>query len=213
MSAEEWFRCTTWSAAEAAEFERKLARSRGQRTQYLRIQALTLAETNNPTVARPAILLANQYLEEEPRGPFRVQALCTIARASTTVKDVDGAIDAYRRAIEAERFGGIRCRAYLEFAWFATTRGLSDLFDEVLAAIENSFQPNDLIFPITQYKYFAAIALISDALGDSENASRMARNALQAASKHEGPFRRHPDVGMLVGRDEKIFRKIKQLAG
>jgi hypothetical protein len=63
---DDWYRKETWSAADAAEFERRLKRSRGQRTQYLKLQAWHLAQTRKASLAAPAIALANKYLEEDP---------------------------------------------------------------------------------------------------------------------------------------------------
>ena len=213
MKTQEWFRRQTWSATDEAEFETKLARARGQRSQYLHIQALTLAETEDPALADPAIALANRQLQEDPEGVFRTQVLCTIARASASTADVAGAVDAYRRAAKAEEEGGVRCCAYLQFAWFAVNRNLTELYKEVLSIMDSSMKDSDLVFPAAQYKYFGALALISEELGDSENAGRMARNALEAAVKRRSPFDRHPSVGLVENTDTAIHREIERLAG
>jgi tetratricopeptide (TPR) repeat protein len=213
MKTQEWFRRQTWTAADEAEFERKLARARGQRSQYLHIQALTLAETEDPALANQAIALANRQLQEDPDGIFRAQVLCTIARASATKGDVAGAVDAYRRAVKAEQEPGLRCCAYLQLAWFAVNHELSELYEEVLSMMDSSMKDGDLVFPAAQYKYFGALALISEALGDSGNAARMARNALNAAMKQRSPFDRHPAVGLVGNTDTAVHRKIERLAG
>lgn len=71
MASGDWFRRTTWTPREEAEFEQKLSRSRGQRSEYLRLQASTLADTAEPANARTAIELAERYLRENPDGTFR----------------------------------------------------------------------------------------------------------------------------------------------
>src|SRR5262245_58726359 len=213
MKKQDWYRRTTWSEEDEADFKTRLSRTRGQRSEYLRIQAWALADTADPRFADPAIRLATRYLQENPKGGSRAQVLCTIARACEAKEDIHGAVDAYRRAIEAESLGGVRCRAYLQFAWFAATRTLSELFPEVLKSMQTLMQPEDLIFPAAQYRYFGALAVISGAFGDLENAKRMATNALAAASKQTGPFKRHPNVGIVSDRDRGAMARLTQLAG
>lgn len=213
MTTQEWFRRRTWSAADEAEFERKLARARSQRSQYLHIQALTLAETADPALAEPAIVLANRLLQEDPGSIFRAEVLCTIARASAIKGDIAGTVDAYRHAVEAEGERGVRCCAYLQLEWFVVDRELTELYDEVLRLMDSSMRDGDLVFPAAQYKYFGALALISEALGDAENAARMARKALDAAMKQRSPFDRHPQVGLVGNTSTAVHRRIERLSG
>jgi tetratricopeptide (TPR) repeat protein len=207
----DWYRKTTWSSRDAEDFERHLARSRSQRAQYIKIQAQTLAGTGQVQVADAAIQLAHRYLEEDPRGFFEVRAHLTVAEASGTKGDVSAALQAYRNAVHAEaRNHGVRCCAYLEFAWFVATRGLIEAFDDVLNAMK-SRQETDLVFPIAQYKYFAALALISNELKNREHARRMAQNALEAEAR-VAPFSRHKHVGVVEGIDGDIQKRIRRLA-
>jgi tetratricopeptide (TPR) repeat protein len=183
MKGRDWFRKETWSADDAADFEQRLKRSRGQRTQYLKLQASHLAGTRKPSLAVPAIELAKRYLQEEPGGLFEGEAHLIIAEASAILGDTEGALRAYRAAIDVEsRRRSMRHYAYLHYAWYAATNSLSDEFENVLKAMEQ-MEKADLMFPINQYKYFGALALISEAYGDLENARRMARNALEAQEK------------------------------
>lgn len=212
MSArDDWYRKTTWSSRDAEDFERHLSRSGGQRTQHIKIQAQTLAETERSEVADAAIELAHRYLKEDPGGIFEVQAHLAIAKASGTKGDVSAALQAYRDSVEAEaRTRGLRCCAYLEFAWFVATRGLVDAFDDVLSAMKSP-QDTDLVFPIARYKYFGALALISNELKDREHARRMAQNALEAEAVGS-PFSRHKQVGIVKGIDTGIQKRIRLLA-
>jgi hypothetical protein len=210
-ASDDWYRKETWSVADAAEFDRRLKRSRGQRTQYLKLQAWHLAQSRKTSLAAPAIALANRYLEEDPGGFFEVEAHLIIAEANTTLRDTSGALRAYRAAVKAEaRKRGIRCCAYRSYAWFAATNGLADEFDDVLKSME-SMEVSDLVFPISQFKYFASLALISKELHDDENARRMARNALEAEAKG-APFARHKDVGVVKGIDPSVQKRVRRLA-
>lgn len=171
MTQPDWFRHTTWTAEDASAFEEKLARSRGQRSEYLRIQAWTLADTRDPANAAPAIELAERFLCENPKDGTRASTLVTAALAETTRGDLEAAVEYYRRAVEVERTTRqMRIRAYLEFAWFVVIHGRTDLYSEVLAAINSNFERQDLVFPMTQYQYFGALALISSERGEREQA-------------------------------------------
>ena len=213
MTSEDWYRRETWTAEDEQQFETKLSRSRGQRSEYLRIQAWTLARTSEPAVARPAIRLAARYLNENPEGIFRAGVLLTIASASATLGDYDAALQAYREALEAERRRpNVHDLAHLHFAWFVATHHLETVFEEVLTVLEATLKDDDLVLPFWQYRYFAAVALMSSARGDATRAAEMARRAIEAAEAERGPFSRHPTLG--VARiDATVHRRLAELAG
>lgn len=188
MSGGDWFRREQWTPTIAAEFERRLSRARRRRGEYLAIQALTLAATEKPEVALPAVELARRQLQLDADGIRAAQMHATIARAFTTTGDLDAATDAYRQAVERERSRpNVRGYHYLDYAWFAATRGLSDLYDEVLEAMQRNRSDRDLLFPLNRFRYFGALAMISAHHGDAEHARQMARNALAAAAATVGP--------------------------
>lgn len=213
MSNEDWSRRETWTAEDEVQFETKLSRSRGQRSEYLRIQAGTLAETREPAVARPAIRLATRYLDENPGGIFRAELLLTIATASATLGDLDAALRAYRDAVDAQRRRpNVHAMAHLHLAWFVATNHLDAAFDETLTLLEATLADDGLVLPYWQYRYFAAVAVMSSALGDATVAADMARRAIEAAEIERGPFWRHPNLG--VARiDAAIHRRLTELAG
>lgn len=206
-----WYGKKTWSARDAADFERRLARSRGQKAQYMKLQASQLADTGKASVAPAAIELANRYLLEEPDGIFEVEAHVTIAKAKASLADVAGALQAYRTAVKVEkRKRNPHFCSYLDYAWYAVEQGASDSYDDVLKALRLT-EEEDLVFPLTQYKYFGSLALISSAAKDRANARRMARNALEAA-KRAAPFSRHKGVGVVRSIDPAMRKKIERLA-
>ena len=101
---------------------------------------------------------------------------------------------------------------YIEFAWFASTHRKRDVYDEVLAAMESDLQDRDLIFPVRQFRYFGAIALIASDRGDKDLAKRMAKNALDAAAKRQGPFSEHPGIGVVRNTVDDSLARIESLA-
>jgi tetratricopeptide (TPR) repeat protein len=213
MSSEDWYRRETWTAEDEQRFETKLSRSHGQRSEYLRIEAWTLARSSEPAVARPAIRLAARYLHENPEGIFRAGVFLTIAAASATLGDYDAALKAHREALEAERRRpNVHELAHLHLAWFVATHNLDAVFDEVLTVLDATLEDDDLVLPFWRYRYFAAVAVISSARGNATRAAEMARQAIQAAEVERGPFWRHPTLGVACV-DDTLSRRLAELAG
>jgi len=205
MADIEWYRQQSWDQDAASNFEVRLSRAR-RRGEYLRIQALTLADTCLAKNARPAIELAKRNLERDPEGIFAAQMHAVIARASVKLGDVEAAIVAYRDAVRLEHARpNVRGYYYLEFAWLIAANSISDLYDEALEAMENNKADQGLIFPANQYRYFASLAFIAADTDDMSTARRKATHALTAASAERGPFRRLPAAGIV--KSEKAFHR------
>lgn len=210
----DWYRQQEWTPVVSTEFEKRLSRSRGQKSEYLRIQALTLADTLKPELAGPAVDLAKRFLELKSEGIGVAQMYATIAKAFSTLGNIAAANDAYKCAVDAEsKWPNSRGYHYLDFAWFVATHKLTDQYSSALAAMDRNKQDQDFIFPANQYRYFGALALISSEGGDKETAKRMAKNALIAASKEKGPFKRLPWAGIVKRESDEIRVRLKQLAG
>jgi len=213
MSTEDWYRKSEWTPEASAEFEARLSRSRGQRSEYLRIQALTLSESTNTISAKAAIDLAMRFLELKKAGLGVAQMHATIAKSLTTLGNPIGAIEAYVAATDAEyRQPNVRGYHYIDFAWFAATHSRTEVFDKVLSIVERNKNDQDLAFPANRYRFFGALALISSALGDREGATRMARNALEASAQGSGPFKSHPNLGRVESLNESIHVQLQQLS-
>ena len=214
MPRNDWYRRTNWTLRSSTEFENKLSRSRGSRSEYLRIQALTLASTRKRKLADPAIHLAERFLEENPGGLFRAQAYSTLALAYSTLGKRTEAIDAHRSAMEAEiAQPNVRGYCYLDFAWFVAFQNLTDLYDEATDALSAGFNERDLIFPVNQFRYFGALAIFAEHGENTAKVHRLASSALDAAAASVGPFSRHPSLGVVVRCDRKILRRLKRMLG
>jgi hypothetical protein len=209
----DWYRNTEWTSAIEGEFERRLARARGQRSEYLRIQAITLAKQGLPGLALPAIHLAKRQLDLSPAGIFAAQMWATIAKAYITLGQPSDVVDAYRQSVrlEAER-PNVRGNHYIDFAWYVATNSAVELYPEVLATVERNMQEQDLVFPLTQYRLFGALALIAADSGDTDEARRMAKNAISAAKKERSPFWRNPLIGLVKGGTDVVRARLEQLA-
>lgn len=214
MTETDWYRNSQWTPEIENQFEARLARSRGQRGEYLRIQALTLVDTLRSECAEPAIALAQRHLELAPTGINAAQMHAAIAKAFITLGRTESAVDAFRSAVKSELARpNVRGYHYIDFAWFVATNSLSSHYDEALAAMQQIMQEQDLAFPANQYRYFGALALISADTEDIQNARRMAQNALSAASKEHGPFWRFPGLGLVGLQRDTTRSKLERLVG
>lgn len=214
MPDSDWYRNSEWTPEVSEAFEKRLSRARGQRGEYLRIQALTLADTLKPEYAATAIALARRHLELDPKGIFAAQIHATIARALESLGEISAAVDAYRSAVEFEhQRPNVRGYHYIDFAWFVAIHELVAHYEDAMTAMEQNKQDQDLVLPSNQYRYFASLALISSDLGDRETAERMAKNALESAAKDKGPFWRLPRLGLVNGEKDAARARLKQLVG
>jgi tetratricopeptide (TPR) repeat protein len=213
MAKPDWFRRTTWTKRDAAEFENQLARSRGanRKAQYLRIQAVHLFETGNMSLTRVALGLVDRLISEFP-DPFQLApALSLRAEALVDLGQPDEALKAYSRALEARRtFPQVGDDGYVGFAELVLALRRRDLYDAALAALEEF--ADSVQFPIQEFRIAACRALIAAERGDSNDARRWARDALAAAAKSESPFRYHRKLGLVRGVDPVAFQRLKSLA-
>jgi tetratricopeptide (TPR) repeat protein len=212
MSSSDWYQCTIWTPEASAEFEKRLARARN-RAEYIRIQAVTLAYTNDPSNAPVAIELARRYLELEPNGNSASQMHASIARARETLGDISGAVESYLAAIELEfRLPMYRGHYCLDFAWFVVIHELSNQYDNVMTVLERDLGANYLELPSNRYRYLAPLAIICESQGDIESARRLAQLALAAASIKKGPFSRHPNFGVVLEETDALRARLQRLA-
>jgi hypothetical protein len=100
--------------------------------------------------------------------------------------------------------------AHLDFGWLVATTPLPEFYDEALGLL-SEFTHND--FPVDQYRASAIHALIFHACGQLEQARRYANFALQSAAARHSGFRYHAKLGLVEAPDEKIYRRLRILAG
>jgi len=212
MSQDDWYRSECWTSEIEAVFNARLARSRGQRSEYLRIQALTLVETGKCENALPAIQLATRQLELKEKNIFAAQMHAIIANAYVVLGNTSAAIEAFRYSVEAERNRPyVHGYHYLEFAWFVATNRLVEFYDETIRVIDQNKQDQDLMLPVNQYRFFGALALISEGREEQATTQRLAKSAIQAAERNAGPFRHQPKLGLFRAKRDDILSRLEQL--
>jgi tetratricopeptide (TPR) repeat protein len=212
MGRHDWYRNTTWTPEVQAAFRSRLDRSRGRfkKAQYLRIQALYLAEA---ALLEPAIQLLNELLGEYPEPSQLSSAMMQRAQCFYRMSQIPKAIDDYRRALQAERDRPIvKTDAWLKFAWMIASERMAELYDEALAVLAEFSSPLALLFPLQRFQYNATRALIVESKGDRTSAQSFAAAALKdAATEHSG-FSRHPTLGIARDPDEHVLQRLKAIA-
>ncbi len=212
MSKVEWFRRTTWTDADREEFNVRLKRSRGaaNKAQYLRIQAVHLAEAGHH---ESAIEILDRLFAEFPEKIQLAQAHAQKANSLAKLRQIEAAIQEYRAALQTERdFPNVRTNAWLDFGWLVVEKQLTDFYEEVSRVLQDFREEGGLKFPSIEYRYAAIQALLADARGEKAQAREFAKEALAETAKEHSGLRYHPTVG-LVGSERNTFEnRLRALA-
>ncbi|MGH7352381.1 MAG: tetratricopeptide repeat protein [Candidatus Methylomirabilales bacterium] len=210
--ASEWYRRTTWTKDDQADFEARLARARKQnRAQYLRIQASHLMEAANPALTSAALELLNRMLAEYPSDIQVAQAHAQRAECHIRLEELDKAIEAFRCALAREReFPNVRTTAWLDFGWLVVDRGLRQLYDEALRVLTEL--KDTMPFPVQRYKFHAIRALVAAERGALADAREEAKQALEAGRATRSGFRYHPTLGLVRDTGSDIHSRLEALA-
>lgn len=195
----EWYRNSDWTDEIAADFEKRLVRSRHQKAQNLTLQGYHLI-ARHPAVAcdllQRAIALDDAF--ETPR------ALAFLATAQLALGNVDGALEAYEAALERQiavpNIIAVRPVDYLFVV------GIFGRADRLAAAVPTADAlPDEGLFgPDAQT--FAAKALVFDLSGRTDDASRYAALALPMVAEMPEVSELGIDLGDLRRRLEVLAR-------
>ena len=203
MADDSWFRNSDWNEEIARAFEQKLKRAR-RKSQYLRIQACTLASTK----PRVALELLDRYFALGDDFDH-AQAHVDRATAFLALGQLDLAFQAYEAALEREQvFPNLRTGAYLDLPYLIAVNGVSERFDQAMNMLTSS--ESQLMFPVDHFKHHAARALIL-AHHDLPAARSAARLALEAAALDRSGFRYHPSIGLVSDRHVQALSKLRGL--
>jgi tetratricopeptide (TPR) repeat protein len=212
MSKLEWFRRATWTDADREDFNARLKRSRGagNKAQYLRIQAVHLAEAGHH---EGAIELLDRMFVEFPEKIQLAQAHAQKADSLAKLGQIDAAIQEYRAGLQAEReFPNVRTNAWLDFGWLVVEKQMAELYEEVSRVLQEFREEGGLKLPAREYRYAAIQALLADARAERARAREFAKQALAEAAKDHSGLRYHPTVG-LVGSERVTFQnRLRTLA-
>lgn len=195
--ATEWYRKTTWTVADAEDFEARLKLSRGtyNKSQYLRIQASHLQGATPPLYAE-ALSLLDRVLNEHRDDSQVASALLQKAECLDATAGFDAAIPFYREGLSFEQsHQRARTSAWIIYPWRIVNEKRVDLYNEALGSIE--FGSGGLLFPIDQYRLSVIQAIIRKWKGDETFARSFAKDAHEIAARIHSGFRYHKDVGLV----------------
>lgn len=207
MSADDWYRRTTWTAQDQQEFFARLNRSRTSynKAQYLRIQAYYLQNINT----QASLELLDNMITNWPEPSELPQAYLQTAECLIKLKDTNGAIEAFRNSFKSEK-SKVSTQAYLKFGLFVIENSLTSLFEESLTMLE--LGESITIFPKNIYEYYGIKAIIFDYHNKHEEAKESALKAIEAAQKTESGFRYHKDIGLVRDFSSIFHEKIARIA-
>jgi tetratricopeptide (TPR) repeat protein len=206
MTDDSWYRNPDWNSSVEAAFFAKLGRAKSNKAQYLRIQASSLARSR-PKIA---LQLLDQYFSLGDHFDV-AQAHVDAAAAFLSLGEKERAIEAYEAALSVEeRRPNVRTQAYLELPLLIAAHKVGTHYSRALDILQQG-RPR-LVFWVDYFRWHAAHALISRALGSPIEARRHAEEALDAASKESSGFRYHPTVGLVGGSYDSLRQELTRVS-
>ncbi|WP_164704417.1 hypothetical protein [Blastococcus litoris] len=191
---EQWYRTRDWDAAARADFEQRLGRSRGSRSQYLKIKAAALEDAG---LLDEAVGLYERFLREHP-GDFFVryvhECLGGVARKRGRL---DEAERRYRLVLTFRPLNGTMGMTEVSLAEVLLDRGRAD---DAAATLAGADQSSVSAFYANRFRYLTASARIASARGENRTAADLARQAL-ALMDAPDQYSRHPGVGAVQSDD------------
>lgn len=206
-----WYRRRTWSIDDQAAFFARLRRSRSgfHKAQYCRIQALELQQANN---YKAALDLLDLLMTEWPIDAQKAAVYCQKAECLEKLGDHEGTITAYKLVFDTQRKGRSEITgAHLKYGLMVALAPYPGLYDEAISVLDE-FSSSTLSFPIEDFMAAAVRAVITDARGNRELASRYAMTALAAAAKTHSGLARHATLGLVTEVPPHLERRLKQIS-
>ena len=200
----DWYRNASWDEDVAAAFDARLARSRSQKAQYLRIQGSMLKDT----YPEAAVALLDRCIAEGDE--FHIaHALLDKAHAFYRMGKLEAALDTLEEAIaQEERAPMFRTSAPFDFAFLVALHGCSERYDRALHLIEG--RPRLLM--VMEFEREATLALILSERGEADIAAKAARRALAAEEAPSGGIAVAPEVGRVPRYDHPVRDRLKTIA-
>jgi tetratricopeptide (TPR) repeat protein len=209
--SDEWFRSPLWREKDRELFEAKLARAhKGNRAQYLRIKALSLAESGDKAARAAAGDLLERIFNEYPDDGLQVtMAHADKARGHRQGGEHDQAVEHYRRAVALEdAHGSIDSGVDLDLAELLVERN-EDL-EEAQTMLDRA-AAKGLVFKAERWRWLLTDARLAARAGQRQRSMASARAALKLLDDDRPDFPRHPGVG-LIDTDRRTVREVKRLA-
>lgn len=186
----EWYRTPEWDAAARADFERRLSRARGQRSEYLRIKAQALHDAGLLDEAADAY---QRFIDEYPDDlsvSYVHELLGDVARAQGRLEE---AARCYRHLLTLRPLLDNSGMVDVSLAEVLLELGHPD---EAAAALAEVDEQTLATFNSKLFRYLVACARVASARSDAERAASTAAQALKLVNAPP-QYSRHPTVGLV----------------
>jgi tetratricopeptide (TPR) repeat protein len=206
----DWFRRKSWTQTDEEEFFKKLNRARtdGQ-SQYLKIQAIELVQTEDKELLKVAEDLLNKMLTEYPDDSFnKGSALHMLGGIYKLRENYPKAKEYYKQALDFEKVcPNVITQAYLDYSELVIKTRDTTSFDEVEQVLLKR-QPS-LLFPIEKYKVNSLLSIINKHNNRHDEAKRFAELAEQSANAETSGLRYHKFLGVVKDRDTWLDKHVR----
>ena len=210
----DWFRKTTWSEADQADFFARLKRCRTayNKAQYLRIQASHLEGIGSLEMLKAALELLDKMFAEFPKQTQLASAYSQKASCLAKLGNIDDAIINYQRALQTEReYPRVKTYAFMQFGRLVVENNLTKLFDEALDELKE-LDSRGIKFPSDIFQAFGIRSIIAANRGEMDKAREFAKVALEAADKAHSGLRYHSTVGLVRDRETPFYKSVQAIA-
>jgi predicted Zn-dependent protease len=186
----EWYRTSAWDAEARADFERRLSRARGQRSEYLRIKGQALQDAG---LLDEAAGIYERLLAGYPNDvsvSFVQELLGDVAWAQGRLED---AARRYRHLLTLRPLLDSSGMVEVSLAEVLLELGRPD---EAAGALAEVDEESVATFNAKLFRYLVACARVASARGDAERAATSSARALDLVNAPP-QYSRHPTVGLV----------------
>ena len=200
----DWYRTPDWDEAARADFEARLGRARGQRSEYLRVKAAALEGAG---LLDDAARMYERLLEEHPdrlHESYTHERLGDVARAQGRL---DEAERRYRRVLAFQPLKWSSGMTAVSLAEILLDQGR---VDDAAEALDQAEESSVTAFHANLFRYLVAVVRVATAHGDGGSAADAAARALDLIDAPD-QYSRHPGIGA-VRTDDATVAMLKAVA-
>lgn len=214
MADDDWYRCERWGRRERTRFEQRLAAARPEnRGEYLRIQGLTLADSESAKLVRAGRELLHRCIEAVGEDSHSAAgAHFELAQHAERGGDVPAALEHLEATLAFERkHGSPKHGTELALSGLiARSAELGERLDEAEALLVDLDLPP---FRSAQLDFVVARARLAQRRGHDDLAAAYALGGCWLLGHDEPINGRHPDVGLIGGDVEPaLLDELRALA-
>ena len=205
MGKTEWYRKTSWTENDRADFYIHLNRCRKEnRAQYLQIQAYHLCETNQSREISAAYDLANLAMQEEKHEYEQAGLLNLKAECSNKLGQIREAEECFNLAIqELKNHSEYALVIPFSFGLFVIQHKIKRLYKKAIMVLDEFINlETTLIIPSTIYSYYGIKAIIYYRTVRRKKGKEFAKIAIEASKLSYSGLPRHPDIGLVTEKED-----------